>query len=81
MYKIGNQKEFAVWLGELKLGLCDNIGGGKGGREVKDEGDTCIPMADSCGCVAEANTTLWRNFPSTKTKLRKTVESHSNKDH
>ena len=25
------------------------------GREVLEGGDTCIPMADSCGCMAEMN--------------------------
>ena len=29
-----------------------------GGREVQEEGDTCIPMADSCWCMAESNTIL-----------------------
>ena len=31
--------------------LCDNLDGWdgvRGGREVQEEGDTCIPMADSC---------------------------------
>ena len=49
--KIGSQWEFAVWLRELKLGLCDNLEGWEGereGREVQEGGDTCIPMSDSC---------------------------------
>ena len=29
-----------------------------GGREVQEGGDICIPMADSCWCMAEMNTTL-----------------------
>ena len=29
-----------------------------GWKEVKEEGDTCIPMADSCWCMADANTIL-----------------------
>ena len=29
-----------------------------GGREVQDRGDICIPMANSCGCMAETNTIL-----------------------
>ena len=49
--KIDGQWEFAVWLRELKLGLCDNLEGWDGerdGREVQEGGDTCIPMSDSC---------------------------------
>ena len=45
--KIDSQWEFAVWLRELKQGLCDNLEGwdGEGDeREVQEEGD----MADSC---------------------------------
>ena len=50
MCKIESQWEFAVWLRELKQGLCDNLEGGMGkeiGREVQEEGDICISMADS----------------------------------
>ena len=46
-----SQWEFAVWLGELKQGLCDNLEGWDGqgdGREVWEGGDSCIPTADSC---------------------------------
>ena len=46
---------FAIWLRELKLGLCESLEGWEGG-------DTCIPMADLCCCMAEANTILWNNF-------------------
>ena len=31
---------------------------GRGGREVLEGGDICIPMADSCWCMAETNTIL-----------------------
>ena len=51
MCKIDSQWEFAVWLRELKLLLCDNLEGwdGVGGqREVQEGGDICIPMADLC---------------------------------
>ena len=27
-------------------------------KEVQEGGDICIPMADSCGCMAETNTIL-----------------------
>ena len=29
-----------------------------GGKEVQEEGDLGIPMADSCWCLAETNTKL-----------------------
>ena len=54
--KIDSQWEFAVWLRELKQGLCDNLEGWDGegdGREAREGGDMGIPMADSCWCVAE----------------------------
>ena len=35
-----------------KLEGCDVVGGG---REVQGGGDICIPMADSCWCMAETN--------------------------
>ena len=50
--KIDSQWEFLVWLGKLKQGLCINLEGWDG-REVQEGGDTCIPMADSCGCLIE----------------------------
>ena len=49
--KIDSQREFAVWLRELKQGHCINLEGWDGkedGREVQKGGDICIPMADSC---------------------------------
>ena len=51
MCKIDSQWEFAVWLRELKLLLCDNLEGWDGvgsQREVQEGGDICIPMADLC---------------------------------
>ena len=41
--------------------LCDDLEGWDGGwssREVPEGGDINIPMADSCYCIAETNTTL-----------------------
>ena len=41
IYKIDSQWEFAVWLSELKKGLCNNLQGWDGegdGREFKREG-------------------------------------------
>ena len=49
--KVDSQWEFAVWLRELKQGLCDNQqewDGEGDGREMQEGGDICIPMADSC---------------------------------
>ena len=49
--KIDSQREFAVWLRELKQGLCINLEGWDGeedGREVQEGGNICVPMADSC---------------------------------
>ena len=49
--KIDSQWEFAVWLRKLTQGLCINLEGWDGageGREFQQEGDICIPMADSC---------------------------------
>ena len=51
VYKTVSQWEFAVWLRELKQGLCINLErwDGKGdGREVQEGGDICTPVADSC---------------------------------
>ena len=49
--KIDGQRGFAVWLRNLKQGLCINLegwNGERGGREVQKGGDIGIPMADSC---------------------------------
>ena len=49
--KTDSQREFAVWLRKLKLGLCINLEGWDGeedGREVQEGGDIYIPTADSC---------------------------------
>ena len=49
--KIDSQWEFAVWLRKLTQGLCINLEGWDGAgeeREFQQEGDICIPMADSC---------------------------------
>ena len=47
--KIDSQWKFAVWLRNLKQGLCTNLEGWDGeadGREVQKGRDICIPMAD-----------------------------------
>ena len=51
MCKIDSQWDFAVWPRKLKQGLCINLevcDKEGNGREVQQEGDICIPMADSC---------------------------------
>ena len=48
--KINSQREFALWLGKLKQGLCINLEGWDGegdGREFQKGRDTCKPTADS----------------------------------
>ena len=47
--------------GSAKLVLCDSLegSGGEGdGRGVHEGGVTCMPMDDSCCCMAEDITTL-----------------------
>ena len=49
--KMDSQREFAVWLGKLKRGLCINLkgwGGEGDGREVQKGGNVCVPMVDAC---------------------------------
>ena len=46
---------------EFNLVLCDNLeewDGVEDGREAQEGGDICIPMADSCECMAETNTII-----------------------
>ena len=59
--KVDSQWESAVWLRELKQGLCINLEGWNGegdGKEVQEEGDSYIPTADSCWCLTENNKIL-----------------------
>ena len=59
--KIHSQWEFAVWLRELKQGLCINLEGcdGEGdGRGVQKGGDIYIPKADSRWGLTESNKIL-----------------------
>ena len=41
MYKRDSQREFAVWLRELKLGLRDNLAGPDGEGGSQGRGNTC----------------------------------------
>ena len=59
--KIDSQWEFAICLRELKQGLSINLerrGGEGDGKEVQEEGDICIPIADSCSGLTENNKIL-----------------------
>ena len=59
--KIESQWEFAIWLRELKQGLCDNLEGWDeegDGREAWEGWDMSAPKADSCWCIAENHTIL-----------------------
>ena len=59
--KINNQCEFAVWLRELKQGLCNNLEGWDGegdSREVWEGQDMGVPLADSCWTLTENNKIL-----------------------
>jgi len=67
--KIDSQWEFAVWLRELKQGLCDDLEGQDGeadGREVWEGGDMGIPMTDSCWYMTENHKILQSDYPSIK---------------
>ena len=46
---------------ELSLVLCDDLegwGGDGSEREVQEEANICMPIANSLQCTAETNTTL-----------------------
>ena len=47
------------------------VGGGKEGQEGRD---ICIPMANSCCCMAKTKAILQRNNPSIKNKLKSDSE-------
>ena len=68
---INSQWEFAVWLRELKWGLCNNLEGWEwagGGREIQEGGDICTPMISSCWCVTESKPILKTNHQPIKNK-------------
>ena len=49
--KTDSQWGFAARHRELNAVLCDNLAGWdgvRGGKEVQEGGDICMPMADSC---------------------------------
>ena len=54
--------------GSSNLELRDNLERCGDRREVPEEEDIYIPMADSFRCVAETNTILGSNYPSIQNK-------------
>ena len=59
--KTDSQQEFAVWLRQLKQGLCINLEGWDGagdGREFQKGGDICTPIVNSCCYMTEIKPTL-----------------------
>ena len=61
--EIDHQFRFDAWTGCSGLVHWDDPEGWDGeggGREVQD-GETCIPMADSCQCMAKTTTILESN--------------------
>ena len=56
--EVDSQWEFAVWLREPKLGLCNNLEQWEwagGGRKLQEGGDICTPVVNSCWCMTEIN--------------------------
>ena len=54
--KIDTTREFSVWHREFNPVFCDNVERWDGvgdGRGVQEGGGICIPMDDSCWCMAE----------------------------
>ena len=53
-----SQREFAIWLRELKPGLCDNLAGWDevgGGREFQEGGDMLVyDRSESCSVVSDS---------------------------
>ena len=47
------------------------------GREVQEGGAICIPVADSCWCMAENNTTLSSIYPPIKKKKKKKLKQNN----
>ena len=69
----------------LSSALCDYLEGWVGGgREVQEEGDVYICIADSLCCTAETNSTLKSNYiisPPQKKERQKLVNPHQPNSH
>ena len=75
IFKIDSQWESAVWLRELKQGLCDDLEGwsGKGDRrEVREGDDMGEPMADSCWCYDRKLQNPVKQLSFNQKKIKKT---------
>ena len=71
IYKIDKQCKFDVWSREPKanaLGQPRGIGWGERWKRGSGWGDTCVPVADSCWCMAKTTTILWSNYSPVKIK-------------
>ena len=51
-----------------------------GGKKVQEGGRICIPMADSCRCVAETNPQWVKNLPAMQETQEMQVRSLGQKD-
>ena len=63
--------------GSQSPGLCDNLEGWDGmdgGMEVREGGDMCTPMADSCWCMAETNPFVQSGYPPIKNKFKEDIK-------
>ena len=80
--KIDSWWEFAVCHRELNQELCENLQGWDdvgGGRKVQEEGGICVPVADSCSCMAGTNTTQLSNYPPIRNKFKKYINNNNTK--
>ena len=76
--KIDSQWESAVWLRELKQGLCDNLErwNGEGDRrEFWEGGDMGEPMVDSCWCYNRKLQNPVKQLSFNLKKLKKQTKS------
>ena len=63
--KVDNQREFAVWLRELKPGLCNNLegwGGREGGGRFGREGTCVYPWLTRADAWQKLNTVKQLSF-------------------
>ena len=80
-HKIDSQWEFAVWLRELKEGVCDNLewwNGEGDGREIWEGGDKDVPMADFVG-IWQKTTKFCKEIIIKLKKEKKTDKIYSQK--
>ena len=71
--KLDTKWKFALRCRKLKSGALCNLEGWDGvggGGKIQEGGDMCIPMAESCWCMAKTNIILQSNYPPTKNKFK-----------